>query len=252
LSSFSATAGPRLPKVIASFISKPGSKVLDYGAGEGSLCWALANMGYKITAYDRCLSDKIVASHQSNPLLCNKDPSGLFDAIIASEVLEHLLEDEINLCFQRWHAMLPIGGRLIITTPHEENLKTALCLCPACSITFHRWQHQRSISFKWLSNYLSPNKGWRALHSGRYDFSSDVEMITAIKRYNRYKFSIQDKIQSIIDANNNNQQNDIAAKIAKGIEDLIFSGTLNDEGLDHSEGKGNVLVHVVEKTRNLI
>ncbi len=246
LSDFSVTAGSRLPEMMAEFISKPDAKVLDFGSGGATLPSALSELGYNVTGYDPSLSDEEVLSYPSKPRLCNSYPSEMFDVIIVSEVVEHLLDDEVEACFHQWYESLPVGGRLIITTPFQENLKTSLCLCPACYTTFHRWQHQRSVSFKWLSNYLSEDLGWKRVHSGRYDFSSGVEFATAVKRYQRYRSSMVEKIQSMIDSANENES-DMATAITNGIDELLFSGYLTDPGLDHSEGLGNVLVCVVEK-----
>lgn len=247
LSDFSVTAGARLPKMMAEFIPTSGAKVLDFGSGGATLPSALSDMGYEVTGYDPSLSDEDIQHYPSKPRLCNSYPSEEFDAIIVSEVIEHLLDDEVEACFQQWYESLPIGGRLIITTPYQENLQTSLCLCPACDTTFHRWQHQRSVSFRWLANYLSEDTGWKRVHNGRYDFSSEVEFVTAVKRYQRYRASMVDKIQVMIDSANSDESADLASKITEGIDTLLFSGYLTDPGLDHSEGLGNILVCVVEK-----
>ncbi len=66
-----------------------------------------------------------------------------FDGFVASEVLEHMDDEELVICIDEIHRILKPGGIAIITFPAEENLKKNECFCPNCQTKFHKWGHKQ-------------------------------------------------------------------------------------------------------------
>lgn len=71
--------------------------------------------------------------------------SSSFDAVIVSEVLEHLTPDIMRLALSEISRTLVPGGRIIGTVPCEENLVENTFACPHCGEVFHKVGHQQSF-----------------------------------------------------------------------------------------------------------
>lgn len=113
----------------------PMQNILDVGAGDGILAGLLLKDAKTLTALDismkrikRCAETYkkghfIVADAEELPFR-----RGIFDCIVASELIEHLIEPERFLLSS--HHVLKRGGSLIISTPsalfYENNLKEIL------------------------------------------------------------------------------------------------------------------------------
>jgi 2-polyprenyl-3-methyl-5-hydroxy-6-metoxy-1,4-benzoquinol methylase len=110
---------------------KPGTRVLDVGCGNGSVCGEFLKRGCAVTGID--LSEQGVAiARQLHPqgrfevlpaddrLLVNLSEEH-FDLIVSSEVVEHLYAPRAYArgCFQ---ALKP-GGTFVCTTPYHGYLK---------------------------------------------------------------------------------------------------------------------------------
>jgi SAM-dependent methyltransferase len=78
-----------------------------------------------------------------------------FDAVVASEVLEHLPDEVLHPGLGEVARVLRPGGRFIGTVPAEESLEQGLTVCPGCGHRFHRWGHVQSFSAKRLAEVLS-------------------------------------------------------------------------------------------------
>jgi SAM-dependent methyltransferase len=116
---------------ITSYVKKPGATVLDIGCGVGTIDFYLASVGFNVTGID--ISDRAIAlAKQSAQTLkleskttfltanIDTDPVNLplFDYILASEVIEHVADDQALL--KKIHAHLKPDGLAIITTPLKE------------------------------------------------------------------------------------------------------------------------------------
>jgi len=77
-------------------------------------------------------------------------PENYYDLILMTEVIEHLSPDETPSVLRKLATLAAPGGRVLITTPNDENLKTMDVMCPDCGCTFHRWQHQQSWTLERL------------------------------------------------------------------------------------------------------
>lgn len=139
-----------------------GARALNIGVGNGSLermavrkgvdIWCLDPSGRAIEAIRQGLSlgDKAqVGFCQAMPF-----PDEHFDAVIMSEVLEHLDDEVLEATLVEVKRVLRPGGRFIGTVPARENLESAIVVCPDCGIQFHRWGHKRSFSVHSLNSAL--------------------------------------------------------------------------------------------------
>lgn len=112
------------------------SKVLDLGCGNGSFSARLTLEGMDVTGVDFSLSGieraranfpglRFAQHDLQQPL--DGSHAGLYDAVVCTEVIEHLLLPRMVMQNAR-HALKP-GGQLIITTPfhgYAKNLLLAL------------------------------------------------------------------------------------------------------------------------------
>jgi len=81
--------------------------------------------------------------------------SRYFDAIVMSEVLEHLDDDALAGALAEVRRLLAPGGRLLVTVPHDENLADGAVVCPCCGEHFHRWGHVRRFDRPMLRETLN-------------------------------------------------------------------------------------------------
>lgn len=105
---------------------KSDYKVLDIGCGAGTLCLYVASKGNKVLGVDvsRKAIDSAVASANKLQLkntkfeLVNfpeKTPSGKYDFVILTEVIEHLKDDQKAL--RKIYDLLKKNGLLLLSTP---------------------------------------------------------------------------------------------------------------------------------------
>jgi 2-polyprenyl-3-methyl-5-hydroxy-6-metoxy-1,4-benzoquinol methylase len=69
-----------------------------------------------------------------------------FDAILLFEVVEHLNDAQLDATLREVSRLVKPGGKVVVSTPNEENLSDSEKFCPECGATFHEWQHVRSWS----------------------------------------------------------------------------------------------------------
>ena len=105
-------------------------RVIDVGCGNGVLCAELANAGMSVVGCDTSESGIAIARANFPEVEFVQqslyDPPGAlgdrkFDAVIATEVIEHLYEPGALLRFAS--AVLKPGGHVILTTPYHGYLK---------------------------------------------------------------------------------------------------------------------------------
>lgn len=69
-----------------------------------------------------------------------------FDAVVVSEVIEHLSPKITLDALQEVRRVLVPGGRIIGTVPCDENLADATVVCPKCGEIFHKVGHLQSFT----------------------------------------------------------------------------------------------------------
>lgn len=153
LAAFEA-AKPRLDFLLRETASRLGGKaikVLNVGCGDGYFEVRAHEEGFEVHSIDpdsaaiaRLAGLGIAARVGEIGKLPYAD--GSLDAVIASEVMEHLSDEESREALREVARVLRPGGYFIGTVPHAEVLADNVVVCPDCTHRFHRWGHQRSLS----------------------------------------------------------------------------------------------------------
>ncbi|XP_028636191.1 ubiquinone biosynthesis O-methyltransferase, mitochondrial [Grammomys surdaster] len=151
-----------------------GMKILDVGCGGGLLTEPLGRLGASVVGIDPVAENIKIAQHHKSfdPVLDKRiqykvcsleeivdESAELFDAVVASEVVEHVinLETFIQCCYQ----VLKPGGSLFITTINKTQLSYALGIVFSEQIAgivpkgTHTWE--KFVSPEKLESILEPN-----------------------------------------------------------------------------------------------
>lgn len=134
--------------IVNRVVSAGCRRVLDLGCGNGALCASLAAAGVEAVGVDADAQGVAIA-RQARPDLrfhhqsFDDDPrglvqrEGLFDAVVSTEVIEHLYAPAQLPRFAR--VLLKPGGLLLVTTPYHGYLKNlALSLVDG-------WDHHHTV-----------------------------------------------------------------------------------------------------------
>jgi len=177
---FARLAGARMVDLIRSRLS-PEYQCLDFGAGNGEFILELMKRGYQCAAYE--ISEGRMKSFEAPEFANNEKFLGLvsptqkqqFDVVFMLDVIEHIMDDEFDSALEFLSSFVNIKGKLIISTPNNENLEDSTCICPVCHHMFHRWQHVRSFDAETLAKTLE-NFGFNTLAIHKVDFSQNVSL----------------------------------------------------------------------------
>jgi hypothetical protein len=108
------------------------------------------------------------------------DSHDVFDVVFLIEVIEHILEEDFQPALERLRAFVAPHGRIIVSTPNNEDLALGSTYCPVCNQLFHRWQHVRSFTPELLEKTFE-QYGFRRRFLGLVDFSEDWPVYDAFK-----------------------------------------------------------------------
>jgi len=173
---FSLLAGDYFLELIQTELCK-SKKYLDFGSGSGEIISSLIQKGYQVAAYD--ISDERVGSLEKFTDTKNSelflgyisgDDDQLFDTVIMTDVIEHIIPEQLDFTLEHVKSRLNPGGTVIITTPNNEDIGLGICYCPICNHTFHRWQHLLRFSGEDLEELMTA-KGFTTKHLHLVDFS---------------------------------------------------------------------------------
>ena len=164
---FSRQAGKALVLSIEHLLPRSGT-VLDFGAGDGDLVALLLERGYRVAAYEPSAVRKnaLAMRFGTHPLFAGvvgSEEARAFDTVLLCEVVEHILDDDFDNVLRRVAQLTVVGGRIIVTTPNNEDLELGMCYDPVTNMMFHKWQHVRSFTAKSLAQTI-----------GRYGFDELV------------------------------------------------------------------------------
>lgn len=119
------------PSILKICKQEKFNKILDAGCGNGALCRLLHREGFEVSGCDADEEGVELARKASNGAIPFKvlsiyDNASLlgqagFDAVIASQVIEHLFSPGVLISFS--NSVLKKGGCLILTTPYHGYLK---------------------------------------------------------------------------------------------------------------------------------
>jgi glycosyltransferase involved in cell wall biosynthesis/2-polyprenyl-3-methyl-5-hydroxy-6-metoxy-1,4-benzoquinol methylase len=140
----------------------PGGRHLDLGAGQGHVARMMAQAGYPVAVLEPSSTRLATLARQlerQDGYLGGFDYGELktiepFDVVLASEVIEHVLDGSIAGFFDTIRKILRPSGRLVLSTPNREDLQRSIIFCPVTGATFHRWQHVRSFDRNGLQDLL--------------------------------------------------------------------------------------------------
>jgi SAM-dependent methyltransferase len=154
-------ARPRL-LYLAGLIPQ-GAEVLDIGVGDGTFERIAVARGLRVHVIDP--DAKAIERARTDLGLGERAkigtgtalpwPEASFDAVVLSEVLEHLDDATLGGTLAEATRVLRPGGSLIGTVPADEVLEQQSVVCPDCGRRFHRWGHEQSFSQERLRSLLS-------------------------------------------------------------------------------------------------
>ena len=124
--------------------------VLNIGIGDGYFEHQALARGWRIQSLDpdaEAVSRLVAAGIDAQVGLIEQLPqkSESVEFAIASEVLEHLTDDQRLAGLAEIARVLRTGGWFLGTVPYRENLADQQTACPCCGAVFHRWGHQQSF-----------------------------------------------------------------------------------------------------------
>lgn len=212
---FTAVMAPSLVQFIKSKGLLKG-RVLDYGCGAGHLLEQMAKQpGIHLYGLDFS-ADSIEAAKNRTAgctglmelVLAYELPTKFkdeqFDTITLIETIEHLQDKMLHETMHELFRILKPGGKILITTPFNEDLEQNLNFCPFCKSEFHHMQHMQSFTIESLSA-LALRYGFRV--------DSCVSMDIESLRLGAVKYEVKKLL--------------IKAAIATGLKDSVKGKTPN-------------------------
>ncbi|HEX5104144.1 MAG TPA: class I SAM-dependent methyltransferase [Pirellulaceae bacterium] len=158
-----AAAHPRLEFLIGQIAQRTSGRqpaVLNIGIGDGFFERRAKARGWKVHSLDpdeqaveRLKGEGISAQVGTIEHILHESES--LDFIVASEVLEHLTEDQRAAGLAEIARVLRPGGWFLGSVPHAENLAEQHAVCPHCGQVFHRWRHQASFTLASVRQMLA-------------------------------------------------------------------------------------------------
>jgi 2-polyprenyl-3-methyl-5-hydroxy-6-metoxy-1,4-benzoquinol methylase len=171
--SFARIAGPLVILAARSHFT-PGGQHLDFGAGDGTLTRLMIEAGFPTAACEPAPERRAALERRlaglDGFLGAEAEAHAPYDAVLMAEVIEHVLDQDLDAVLRTVHGFLKPGGRLVITTPHDEDLEASTVYCPVSNLLFHRWQHVRSLTPASLAALLVP-RGFRVRVTHVIEFS---------------------------------------------------------------------------------
>lgn len=143
-----------LPSILTLMSKKSPLNILDAGCGNGYIAGQLSSMGHSVTAIDAS-EDGIILAREKWPTvrfevisiydnLTQLRPTGGWDLVVSSEVIEHLFYPQQflrNMC-----SVLKENGEIILTTPYHGYFKNlALSIAGA-------WD--RHLTVDWVGGHI--------------------------------------------------------------------------------------------------
>lgn len=167
-----STFGKKVGADVLNFIRKKGisleGDILDYGCGPGFLMEKLmaAGMPCKGAEFSPETVEVVTRKFEGNPLFrgvilvgegAAPIESESFDTVFFMETIEHILPDELESTISEIQRLVRKNGRVVITTPNDEDLEERTVMCPDCGCMFHRVQHMTSWNADSLRGLMEKN-----------------------------------------------------------------------------------------------
>ncbi len=189
---FSRHSGAAICRFVRPWIDLRGREVVDFGCGRGHLLEHLLKKGARCWGIDSSEETARLTNERLRPNPLLRDvvwapnlpvplPGCMADVVFLVEVIEHLPDGLLAGTLAEASRLLRVGGVLIVTTPHAENLDREMVRCPECGCTFHRWQHLRAWDGPALRRTLEEH-GLATLHCGRTNFFEGRRLGARLRR----------------------------------------------------------------------
>lgn len=136
--------------------------VLDAGCGNGVLTNLLQGMDVRV-GLDMSLTalQWLQAPGLQGDVAALPFPDGAFDAVITTEVIEHL---PVDLYARGLDELARTARRyVIVSVPYCEDLEAFRVTCPACGCRFHRTYHMRRFERGDMEGLFAPERGLRLI-----------------------------------------------------------------------------------------
>ncbi len=172
-------------------------KILDYGTGKGHLIKHLLATG-KCAVYGFDFSPESIINvnkkygtneNYKGTSLIQTGPefsgfqSNYFDVVFLIEAIEHLTDKYLDSTLAEIRRILKDTGKLVITTPNNENLALQHVMCPDCGGVFHRVQHMRSFNQHTLTELMDEHDFTKvAAGTTNFQYFNDHSFTNRIKR----------------------------------------------------------------------
>lgn len=137
-------------KEVVGRIDRAPARVLNIGIGAGVVERTLLARGWQIAALDPSPEAVAPLARDGIDARCGYAQdipfeTASFDAVIASEVLEHIEAGVRRRVLAEIHRVLDDQGWFVGSVPYRENLADGEVVCPDCGKIFHRWGHVDSF-----------------------------------------------------------------------------------------------------------
>lgn len=144
-------------------------RVLDYGCGLGHIMERFIEKGVNVWGCDmseeaveasrkRC-GDSVyfhgVKSFDGRELPFETDS---FDLITCTECIEHILPEHMDNLLHELLRVLKPNGRVLITTPNEEDFSLSELCCPECNTVYHKVGHVNWFSVATLTKLMEDHQ----------------------------------------------------------------------------------------------
>lgn len=154
---FSSHSGDAIIAFAERYVPLTGCRVLDYGCGPGFLLERLLRRGIRAEGLEfspesadqvhkRCGDHPLFGGITLAPGVPSPIEDQSVDVAFLVEVIEHLPREQLVQTLEEVRRVLRVGGFLVATTPHNEDLEILKTICPDCGCIFHPWQHVNSFS----------------------------------------------------------------------------------------------------------
>jgi len=207
---FTASVGKGIKNFIKGKIKLSG-KYLDYGSGTGHMLeLMMAEKGLQCYGADFSensvddVNKKLNGDNWNGAELLRELPSTLksdgYDIVTFIETIEHLKDDMLDDTFKELYRVLKPGGKLILTTPFNEELDMHNVYCPFCKSEFHHMQHMQSFDVSSMSSLLE-----------KYSFKVDYCDHINFKAFKSFKDNMLFKLSNVVQNRPNNNRPHLVA-----------------------------------------
>jgi ubiquinone/menaquinone biosynthesis C-methylase UbiE len=152
-----------LKSIKRKYLRSNNIKVLDIGSGSGDLLGKIDHeLGFECRGIDSS-SKRIEKAKLTHPklkffkrgIINTGFDDKVFDIVILTQMIEHLLTEDLEPAFSEISRITKSGGIIFLTTRFEENLNERLRVCPDCLCIFPHNQHLQSFTCKSIDNFFT-------------------------------------------------------------------------------------------------